>query len=752
MGRAAVAAAVGALLALAGVAPASAQEPESLRAGAGQADITPPVGTPMFAYTGRSRLANPEHLPGLVDHVVGYPDPSLYAKTFVPSEGIHTRVRARALVIERGGRKHALVQADLGGLPHALTQEVARRIRHTGITEDRLLLTATHTHASTGPIWPADSLGYALLGGDLFDPRIFDLTAAGIAEAIVAADADLQPARAGVGAAELHGASRNRAFEPFQRNEDVPDDEEGARAASIDPTVSVLRVDSADGRPIGVWSSFAVHPTSFGADNPLFSGDNAGVAERVVEAGLARAGGAGALNIWSNGAEGDVSPDGSPDRDDEGDPLTWVPNAFASTHVAGERVGKGILAAWEAAEEQMSAELAVDARHAVLAFDGTPADGRPVGPMAALGIGGVFGPDGLCSPIDDLAGPGQGRKMPLIAGAGLVPLTAPVAVWRLGGMAVVGLPSEVTRQMGQRIRAAVRQAGEFERVAIAGLANGYVSYTSTPEEYDACHYEGSFTLYGRHQGARLRDFASRLARSLAGDGKAGSTPVPVPPAFGIGISGRSPVRTTPDAGEVVQEPEPRIGRYGRAVFRWRGGDPAIDAPRGGAFVTLERLDGGDWVPRATDDVYRDTTVRGRDDVWTEAWQFSACERAGRYRFRVRGRANRGSGTEHYELASDEFEVARLEDLSTAPPEVQGGRVRVRAFYPDPGEDALLALPRRVRSGWVDLRVTPPGGGPRRVRARPDDERLEFEAGVEPGSSVEVIGVRDRCGNTGGPSA
>src|SRR3954453_560937 len=106
-------------------APAAAQ----LRAGAAAADITAPVGTPMFAYTARSKLANPSHL-SEAPELFADPDPNLYAKSFVASRGIHTRILARALVLQQGAgastgaTKVALVQADLGGLPYALTQSV----------------------------------------------------------------------------------------------------------------------------------------------------------------------------------------------------------------------------------------------------------------------------------------------------------------------------------------------------------------------------------------------------------------------------------------------------------------------------------------------------------------------------------------------------------------------------------------------------------------------------------------------------
>ena len=151
---------------------------ESGPTGAANADITPPVGTPMFAFTARSNVFGPS-----LDRpmqILADPDTNLYAKTFEPSQGIHTRVRARAIVIESGGKKYALVQADLGGLPYALTQEVLKRVASTGITGDRLLLSATHTHSSSGAIWSVDNSGYAYVGGDAYDPRVFEQVASGI--------------------------------------------------------------------------------------------------------------------------------------------------------------------------------------------------------------------------------------------------------------------------------------------------------------------------------------------------------------------------------------------------------------------------------------------------------------------------------------------------------------------------------------------------------------------------------------------
>src|SRR3954452_19114833 len=297
MPRAAIAA-IACTLCLLPAASASASQ-SKLLAGAGVADITPPTSSPMFAYTSRSFIFSPDPgdpangtPPPVVsdrgEQMVYDPDTGFYAKTFRRGQGIHTRVLSRALVFERKGVRYALVQADLGGLPYALTQEVVKRIADTGINADHLLLSATHTHSSTGAIWPADNNGYAFVGGDAFDPRIFELTAAGISQAIHEAVTHLEPAHVGFGTVAHRGASHNRSYDAFLLDKDIPSDPVAQRLASTDPTFTVLRVDATDGRPIAAWSNFAVHPTSFDDDNHLFSGDGAGVAARLAEQTMAQ--------------------------------------------------------------------------------------------------------------------------------------------------------------------------------------------------------------------------------------------------------------------------------------------------------------------------------------------------------------------------------------------------------------------------------------------------------------------------------
>ncbi|MCW2990224.1 MAG: hypothetical protein JWM73_818 [Solirubrobacterales bacterium] len=734
--------------------PALGAQPRLL-AGAASADITPPTSSPMFAYTSRSMIFGPgeDIVTDRAQQMVYDPDTGIYAKTFRAGQGIHTRILTRALVLERDGKRYGLVQADLGGLPYALTQEVAARIADTGITADRLLLSATHTHSSTGAIWPADNAGYAFVGGDAFDPRIFDLTAQGIADAIHDAVRHLEPARAGFATAVRRGASRNRSFEAFRLNKDVPTDEAAARLASTDPTFTVLRVDAADGRPIAAWSNFAKHPTTMDDTVRLFSGDSAGAAARWAEKAMlddwrARGGdpadGPAPVDVWTNGAQGDISTDG--DRSSvDGQDEQYVESDAAHADLGGRRDAAGLLEAWRTAGHHLSDKLPIKARRSLVQFDGSSygADGgmqQPVGPFPVLGLGVVA--EDQCAPVDDMAGPGQGNKAPLVGGPGIAPDTFPVSFWQVGGLGIVAYPAEITKQMGQRIRddLQARSGGAFEHIALAGLTNGYISYTTTPEEYDSCDYEASFTLFGRQEGYAWMAFGRRLEGNLLHGTPLTSAAEPAP--TGLASATTTPMRPTADAGTVTAQPAAALTRYGRAVMKWRGGDQQIDPARGTPFVTLERKVGEGWQAAGTDDGLADTTAR-KDGEWTETWQFDECSTPGIYRLAVRGMAirNAGEAPGPYTAVSSPFSVSPVA-LAVPAPAVEGGEASVRPTYPDPGQGTLLALPRLVRGATVDILTA---GG--RARATDPDGDGLYTAHVG-AAAVTGATATDACGNTG----
>src|SRR5262245_2640099 len=107
-----------------------------LRAGAAKADVTPPAGGPMWGYGARH-------------------DP--------PSRGTLDPLYARALVLEAGGGRVALVALDLGRAPpRASTARIRERAaKDSGVGQ--VFLVGSHTHH--GPVleledWPARDTSY----------------------------------------------------------------------------------------------------------------------------------------------------------------------------------------------------------------------------------------------------------------------------------------------------------------------------------------------------------------------------------------------------------------------------------------------------------------------------------------------------------------------------------------------------------------------------------------------------------------
>ena len=125
-----------------------------------------------------------------------------------------------------------------------------------------------------------------------------------IGRAIEEAADGLQPARIGVGTGAVYIGHNRLRVNPdgtvswFERNPTrIP-------TAPVDPTVTVLRIDRADGTPLAVLTNYACHPVVFGADNLRYSADFPGVMNRVVEQEL----GGHAQSFFLQGAPGDINP------------------------------------------------------------------------------------------------------------------------------------------------------------------------------------------------------------------------------------------------------------------------------------------------------------------------------------------------------------------------------------------------------------------------------------------------------------
>ena len=135
-------------------------------------------------------------------------------------------------------------------------------------------------------------------------------------------------------------------------------------------------------------------------------------------------------------------------------------------------------------------------------------------------------------PIDNGA---QGDKITVLQATGSVSQAVPFTVVRIGDGLLATVPAEPTVGVGKQIRdaigAAIAGAG-IKHVAIAGYANDYLNYITTPREYEQQAYEGGFTMFGEFSAGVPRDTLAELAKDAVG-GQAAPAPFRRPRREGL---------------------------------------------------------------------------------------------------------------------------------------------------------------------------------------------------------------------------
>ncbi len=97
------------------------------------------------------------------------------------------------------------------------------------------------------------------------------------------------------------------------------------------------------------------------------------------------------------------------------------------------------------------------------------------------------------------------------------PAVLPVQLAVIGSVAIAAAPVEITTVAGRRIRAGVGRVLEeigVEQTVLAGYANAYCGYVTTPEEYAVQDYEGASTHFGKWTLPAYQTVFARLAERL----------------------------------------------------------------------------------------------------------------------------------------------------------------------------------------------------------------------------------------------
>lgn len=254
----------------------SANAQEGLRVGAAAVKITPPLGVPMAGYY----------------HGRG-------------AEGVHDDLYAKALVLEQGQDRIALVGLDLIRIDYDIVRRAREIVQSTTkVPGDHVLVSASHTH--TGPELNARSPRYANQGAaNELAGKYADQLPELIAESVRLAAATLQPARALAAVGHEDSIAFNRRYHmrdgsvgwnPGKLNPAIV-----KPAGTIDPSVSFVYFETLDKKPLACYVNHAVHLDNVGGQE--ISADLPYTLSRC----LADVKGPDFITVFSNGCCGDVN-------------------------------------------------------------------------------------------------------------------------------------------------------------------------------------------------------------------------------------------------------------------------------------------------------------------------------------------------------------------------------------------------------------------------------------------------------------
>ena len=367
-----------------------------------------------------------------------------------PSLGVHDPLFVRAMLFANGpglGDAYVIASVDVCALPASLTDRVREIVQVSlGIPSAHIIIAATHTHSA-----PA-ALGLFNPAEPSFVARLVDC----LVEVIGAAAAGRQPALVGIESGCEQTVSHYRRllgvdghvvmnWEPYP-----PEAIVGPLGVS-DPEVGVLRVEAANGHPLGLLFNHTGHPDVLSGDNYLLSADYPGVAIGLLEREF------GGVAMFVNGAQGSVDIDGLQDRD-------WT-----GMERAGRALGCSV-----AETARTVAPAAATVRGAAIHYT---LEGRIVtddewcwAEQVLAQTGGAVQalPDGVG---DDY----RARFLQQLRATGRRAWTVEQICLAIGDCAWLSFPGELYTEIGQALKA----QSPFRRTYLIGLANGYVGYIPT---------------------------------------------------------------------------------------------------------------------------------------------------------------------------------------------------------------------------------------------------------------------------------
>ena len=426
---------------------------DTLLVGISAVDTKPEVGIPLAGYGAKER-----RIKGFID----WHNTHEHSFFFRPSNGTHTPIRSKVMVLQKANRKLVFISLDVIGIEDRFVEDLAYELRPLGIRKQDIVMSGTHTHSGPGTL--SRKLGLELVAVDLFKRKNYNYMLKKVEQSVHLALSQLEPAELFTSSFEAQGMQRNK----FR----FKDQEHYNKKASF-----LLARSLNTHQWLGGMVNFAVHGGGMPVELLVYSSDFPGQVEINLEKELQIQNHVSAQKpviLFMNGAEGDVAV---PERGVEY--IEQKGAEFAAQAQPALQIQN---------MKRVSPEFSVQQKEVWMGIPGSP----------LKYCGGGFLKK---SPIP--------LRIPLV---GFMDQRAPLSVVRVGEITMFSWPGEPSTELGFRTQRLAEEYGHKD-AWVLGLVNDYMTYFTTKHEYHEGAYDSCSSLYNWRAGKRvLRHYEKVLSR------------------------------------------------------------------------------------------------------------------------------------------------------------------------------------------------------------------------------------------------
>ena len=414
-----------------------------MRIGFAKMAITPPLGTELGGYAG-----------------------------YRPCSGVHDPLYCKAVVLEQDGVRYGLIALDLMCADESLHQKIAEAAADFGLSKERLIVCAIHSHAAPAGLVPGE--GALAKVNSTITPRKAEfadyirqvIDAAAVCCGRAAAGLEKFEVRTARGAAPAIGSERHTGKAPMGE-------------------LTVVQFKTESGKNLVIYN-FPCHPTVTNAANLQVSTDFVAGIEAQLGADMA---------IFLNGAAGDISTR-----------YTRRESTFDECERMGKIAGAQVLKVMENAPfvqpslKGIHANITLDARQ-VDALEDAENALREHTKRWQEAVS--RGEDAMTVRILKSYVEGAGVNLEFAQTMdGIRELNLPVTVFRFCGLDFITVPGELFSTL------------KPENTSVIAYANGYYRYICDENAYEAGYYEAMAAIVARGQGEHLMKEIHKLLRRL----------------------------------------------------------------------------------------------------------------------------------------------------------------------------------------------------------------------------------------------